>query len=145
MSILRAVKLILSNIISTFLETVQLEISQLVEELIRKLLMVFYMYRRLWKQTLLGFCPGKILKSLSVLRGDCKCWSIQISNVPLAVATPESTLYQSDKAGLRNCINSLSKSSSHKYPKDTQWVIDGMATFRSVPPSATIRNCSKEL
>ena len=57
----------------------------------------------------------------------------------------ESTLYQSDKAGLRNCINSLSKSSSHKYPKDTQWVIDGMATFRSVPPSATIRNCSKEL
>ena len=34
------------NIMSTFLETVQLEISQLVEKLIMKLFMVFCMYRR---------------------------------------------------------------------------------------------------
>ena len=48
LSMLGALKLILNNIISTFLETVQLEISQLVEKLIRKLLMVFYIYRRRW-------------------------------------------------------------------------------------------------
>ena len=48
----------------------------------------------------------------------------------LAIATAESTQYQSDKAGLRNYIINLSKSSSHKYPKDTQWVVEGMATVR---------------
>ena len=49
---LTTLRLVLSNIMSTFLETVQVEISQLVEKLIRKLLTVFYMYRRRWKQTL---------------------------------------------------------------------------------------------
>ena len=58
------------------------------------------------------------------------------SNVPVAVATPESTLYQSGKAGLRNYIINLSKSFNHKYQKDTQWVIDGIATIYSVLPSA---------
>ena len=73
------------------------------------------------------------------------CGSIQISNVPLAVGTPESTQYQYDKAGLRNYIINLSKSSSHKYPRDVQWVIDEMATIRLVPPSATMSNGSKHL
>ena len=50
-------------------------------------------------------------------------WNIQISNVPL---TQESTLYQFEKTGLKNYVISLSKSSSHKYPGDAWWVIDGM-------------------
>ena len=37
-----------------------LEISQLVEKLIRKLLMVFYMYRRRWKRKSQGFCPEQV-------------------------------------------------------------------------------------
>ena len=44
-SMLTTLRLVLSNKMSTFLETVQVEISQLVEKLIRKLLTVFYMYR----------------------------------------------------------------------------------------------------
>ena len=97
-----AIKLILNNIMSTFLETVQLEISQLVEILIRKLLMVFYTCRRRWKQTVQDFLQGrlagskksffepickarlktgtekkkKILKSLSVLKEDCQAFGL---------------------------------------------------------------------
>ena len=76
----------------------------------------------------------KVLTSLSVLKEDCQGFGLlfnkteklaetfkyPITSVSLAVATPESTLYQSDKAGLRNCIINLSKSSSHKYPRDAQ-------------------------
>ena len=69
-------------------------------------------------------------------------WNIQISNVPL---TQESTLYQSDKTGLKNYIINLSKSSNHKYPRDALWVIDGMATVRSVPSNATKTNGPKYL
>ena len=74
----------------------------------------------------------KVLKSLSVLNEDCQAFGLlvnkteklaeafkyPITSVPLAVATPESTLHQSDKAGLNNYIINLSKSSSHKYPRD---------------------------
>ena len=101
----------------------------------------------------------KVLKSLSVLKEDCQAFGLlvnkteklaeafkyPITSVPLAVATPESTLYQSDKAGLRNYIINLSKSSSHKYPRDAQWVVDGMATIRSVPPSGTYEEWFKTL
>ena len=97
-----AIKLILNDIMSTFLETVQLEISQLVEILIRKLLTVLYRYGRRWKQTVQGFFQGrlaggkksffepvckaklktgtekkkKILKSLSVLKEDCQAFGL---------------------------------------------------------------------
>ena len=68
-----------------------------------------------------------------------------ITSVHLAAATPESTLYQSDKAGLRNYIINLSKSFSYRYPKDARWVADGMAAIRSVPPSATYKEWLKTL
>ena len=54
--------------------------------------------------------------------------------MPLAVATPESTLYQSNRTELKNYIINLPKSASHNYPK---WVVDEIAASRSVPPSAT--------
>ena len=70
----------------------------------------------------------KILKSLSVIKEDFQAFGLlgnkaeklaeafkyQVASVPLAIATPESTLYESDNAGLRNYIISLLKSSSHK-------------------------------
>ena len=55
-----AIRLILNNIISTVFETVQLEMSQLVQELIKKLLMVFHMYRRRSKQTFYGYSPEQV-------------------------------------------------------------------------------------
>ena len=66
-------------------------------------------------------------------------------NVHVAVVTPESTLYQCNKFGLRNYITNLSKISSHKYLREAQWFIDGMATICSVPISATMQNGSKHL
>ena len=74
----------------------------------------------------------KVLKCLSILKEDCQAFGLlvdkteklaealkyPITPVPLAVATPELTLYQSDKAGLGNYIINLSKSSSHKCPRD---------------------------
>ena len=54
--------------------------------------------------------------------------------MPLAVATPESTLHQCNKTGLKHYIINLSKHPSHNYPKR---VVDGIAAGRSVPPSAT--------
>ena len=93
----------------------------------------------------------KISKSFSVLKEDCQAFGLLVNKaeklsetfkypvtfVPVVAATPQSRSYQSDKAGLRNCIINLSKSSSHKYPKDDLWVIDGMAAIHSVPPRAT--------
>ena len=108
----------------------------------------------------------KVLKSLSVLKEnykeDCQAFGLlvnkteklaeafkyPITSVPLAVATlylPKSTLYQSDKAGLRNYIISLSKSSSHTYPRDAQWVVDKMVAIHSVPPSGTYEEWFKTL
>ena len=56
--------------------------------------------------------------------------------MPLAVATLESTLYQSNKTGLKNYMMNLSKRVSHNYPK---CVVDGIAANRSVPPSTTYK------
>ena len=99
----------------------------------------------------------KLLKSLSVLKEDwqafgflvnkteklAEAFKYTITSVPLAVATPESTLYQSDMAGLRNYIINLSKRSSHKYPRDAQWVVDGMAQSVQYLLAVLIRNGSK--
>ena len=72
---------------------------------------------------------NKNLKILSVLKEDCqgfgllvnkaekrtKAFKYQFMSEPLAFATPESSLYQSDKAGLKNDFINLSKSSRNKY------------------------------
>ena len=60
-----------------------------------------------------------------------------ITSVPLAVAVLNPTLYQSDKAGWRNYIINLTRSSSHEYPRDVKWVVDGLVAIRSVPPCGT--------
>ena len=57
--------------------------------------------------------------------------------MPLAVAILNPTLYQPDKAGLRNDINDLPKHSGQECPRDVKWMIDRLAAIRSVPPHAT--------
>ena len=44
-----------------------------------------------------------------------------ITTEPLAIATPNLTLYQPGKAGLRNYIMNLPKRSRHEYPRDAKW------------------------
>ena len=98
-------------------------------------------------------------KYLSVVKEVCQAFDLLVSKaikfteafkyaiilVRLAVATPNSTLYQPDKAGLRNYVINLSKRSSHEYPRDVRWVVDGMAADRSVPPRATFQEWFKTL
>ena len=92
----------------------------------------------------------KFLKPLSAVMEVCQAFDLLVKKaveftgafkyaitlVPLAVATPQSPLYQPDKIGLRNYIISLSQSSGHKYPRDVKWMVDGLAAIRSVPPPA---------
>ena len=62
------------------------------------------------------------------------------TSIPLVIVTPKPTLYQPDKAGLRNYIINLQKGSSrssHEYPKDIKWLVDGLAAICSVPSHAT--------
>ena len=95
----------------------------------------------------------KFLKPLSVVKEVCqnfglliykvvksKCiWCIQICNYisTSTCANLNPTLYQPDKAGLKNCIINLPRSSSHEHPRYVKWVVDGLAEIRSVPPIAT--------
>ena len=62
-----------------------------------------------------------------------------ITTVPLAVATTESTLRQSDKASLRNFLITESNSVSEEPPKNCSWFIDGLAAVRSLQPKRTYR------
>lgn len=50
-----------------------------------------------------------------------------------------------DKSGLRGYIINLPGSCSHKYPRDVKWVVDGLATTRSVAPRATYQEWFKIL
>ena len=81
----------------------------------------------------------KFLKPLSVVKEVCEAFALLfnktvkfteafkyvITSRGLAVTTPESTVYQPDKAGLINYCISLSKSSTHEYPRYVMWVVDG--------------------
>ena len=66
-----------------------------------------------------------------------EAFKFTITLVPLAVATSACTVYKPEKAGLRNYIINLSKSSSHEYPRDVKWMLDGLAAMRLAPPHAT--------
>ena len=101
----------------------------------------------------------KFLKPYSVLKYVCQAFGLlvdkrvkfteafkyEITSVLLTVATSKHTLYQPDKAGLRNYIINLPKSSSHEYPRDVKWVVDGQVTICSVPPSANYEDWFKTL
>ena len=65
--------------------------------------------------------------------------------VPLAAGTKKSTLYQSNKVGLRPYIISLPKISSHEYPRDVKRVVDGLAEVCSVPARTTYKEWFKTL
>ncbi len=93
----------------------------------------------------------KVAKAISILKEDrqafglliAKAVSIEeafqfpITTLPLALATPEGQLRQSDKAVLRNYLVQESNALTTECPTDAIWLIDGMATFRSVKPKAT--------
>ena len=49
------------------------------------------------------------------------------------------------KAGFRNYIINLPRTSGHDYPRDVKWVVDGLAAIRSIPPSATSEEYLKTL
>lgn len=76
-----------------------------------------------------------IAKSVSLQ----EAFEYPITTVPLAVATTDSTLRQSDKASLRNFLINECNSVSEEPPKNCSWFIDGLAAVRSLQPKRTYR------
>ena len=68
-----------------------------------------------------------------------EAFKFPITSVPLAVATTEATLRQSDKASLRNYLINECNSISEDPPKNCSWFIDGLAAVRSLQPKKTYR------
>ena len=62
-----------------------------------------------------------------------------ITTVPLALATTESGLRQSDKASFRNLIIKESNSITEIAPKRCAWFVDGMAVIRTLKPRQTYK------
>ena len=60
-----------------------------------------------------------------------------IMTVPVAIATADSGLRQSDKAQLRNFLINESKASLKSVPKGCRWLVDGMVAIRSLIPKET--------
>lgn len=76
-----------------------------------------------------------IAKSIS----SQEAFQYPITTVPLAVATTDSTLRQSDKASLRNFLINECNSVSEVPPKNGSWFIDGLAAVCSLQPKRTYR------
>ena len=64
-------------------------------------------------------------------------FSYPITSLPLSIAFPDSSLYQSDKAGSRNYIMKSSNSVSSSFPQIPKWINDGMAAMHSLKPRST--------
>ena len=60
-----------------------------------------------------------------------------ITSLPLSIATPDSGLFQTDKAGFQNLILKQSDAVRKDYPKNAKWIIDGMTAIRSAKPRNT--------
>ena len=82
--------------------------------------------------------------AMNVLKEDCQAFEViasksvnienafnyPITSVPLAIATPDGKLRQSDKASFRNYILRESKATIHEYPNEVTWLVDGLALIR---------------
>ena len=60
-----------------------------------------------------------------------------ITSLPLSISSPDSSLYQSDKASFRNYIMKSSISVSSSFTQIANWIIDGMAAMHSLKPRLT--------
>ena len=74
-----------------------------------------------------------------------EAFKFPITSVPLAVANPDRTLRQGDKASLRNMLIENSSSSSTIIPQGCTWLIDGMAVIQTVKPQETFREYYKKV
>ena len=68
-----------------------------------------------------------------------EAFNYPITTVPLAIATTECSLRQSDKAHFRNHLISASQSCTDSIPEHCAWFVDGMAAIRSMKPRATFK------
>ena len=65
-----------------------------------------------------------------------EAFSYPTTSLPVSIASPNSSLYQSEKAGFRNIMKS-SNSVSSSFPQNTKQIIDGMVAMRSLKPRST--------
>ena len=68
-----------------------------------------------------------------------------ITSVPLALATTENGLRQSDKASFRNFLINTANSEIPEVPKYCTWLVDGMAVVRSMKPKNTYQKFYESL
>ena len=68
-----------------------------------------------------------------------------ITSLPLNIASSNSSLNQTDKAGFRTCIIKTSHSVSRCFPPNAMWIYDGIAVKRALMPLPTYLNRCIEL
>ena len=90
----------------------------------------------------------KPLRKLSLVQEDCQAFGVLVGKVatleeafhhplitvPLRIAETATDLRSSDKACFCNFILKESASTKRQYPKNTKWIIDGMAAIRTIKP-----------
>ena len=93
-----------------------------------------------------------VSKTISILKEDRQAFGLlitksvdikdafinyPITSLPLSIATPNSGLFQAGKAGFRNHIINEANAVEKNSPTEAQWIVDGMAAFRSIKPKDT--------
>ena len=64
-------------------------------------------------------------------------YSYPLTTLPFALSDPSGKLKQSQKASLRNCLISESKSTRKEVPTSADWIYDAMAVARAMPIKST--------
>ena len=59
-----------------------------------------------------------------------EAFSYPLTSVPLAIATPEFKLRQSEKVSFRNFLITESGAILHECPRNVAWLVDGMAAIK---------------
>ena len=93
----------------------------------------------------------KTKKAVEILKEDCQAFGTiaakslslreafahPITTYPLNVADLEGSLRQADKASFRNTLIEEANASQRLIPEGASWLVDGMATIRSLKPKET--------
>ena len=68
-----------------------------------------------------------------------------LTSLPLSIATCDGKLYQADKSEFRNLLIKDSLSTTTEKPMNCAWLVDGMASIRTLNPVATYKGFADSL
>ena len=101
----------------------------------------------------------KIPKVQTIMKEDCHAFEViaakavsleeafayPITSVPLAIASSDNTLRQTDKSCFRNMLILESNAMEKKVPKNASWFIDGMAAVSTIKPKKVYEDWLQKL